>query len=241
MGPSNEPKKIVWGIPGGAWEPPVDTRLIGTFLNLDWKFNGIFDMLGVSFCTNLKDMVNINDIKCIDYIKNTITMWSKRCLTVYGKVTVIKAFLLAKLNYVGQMLPNPSEEFLKQINECIYKFIWNGKPDKIKRGQMILDYQFGGVKVPHVISHLKGLKINWLRHVLSRDQKWVKLFHIVTSLQKNDIFEFGINRWNRIDKQIKNYFWYDVLHAWATVIHNCYCNQNLDFNFIAKNWWNDKK
>jgi hypothetical protein len=215
---------------------------ICTNLNLFWKFNGVFEMLGVTFCTKLKDMVNMNYMKALFSIKTTIAMWSKRSLTVFGKVTVIKAFILAKLNYIGQMLPNPSDEYLKEVNECIFKFIWNGKPDKIKRSQIIQDYCFGGVRVPHVSSHLNALKINWLRRVELGDEKWVQLFHLVSNLQKNDIYEFGLNRWRKISHQIKNCFWNDVLHAWAIVIRSYYCDNNLDFNCIARNylWWNDK-
>ena len=95
--------------------------------------------LGVKFSTNLKDMVNMNYTQVLDSIKNVITMWSKRFLTVYGRVTVVKCFMLSKFNYIGQMLPNPSDEFLREVNEYIFKFIWNGKPDRIKRSQMIQD------------------------------------------------------------------------------------------------------
>ena len=57
-------------------------------------------------------------------------------------VTVLKTFFLAKLNYIGQML----DEFMKKMNECIFKFLWKGKQDRIKRSQMIQEYKFGGVK-----------------------------------------------------------------------------------------------
>lgn len=211
-------------------------------LNLDWKLNGVFEMLGVKFSTNLKDMVNMNYTQVLDSIKNVITMWSKRFLTVYGRVTVVKCFMLSKFNYIGQMLPNPSDEFLREVNEYIFKFIWNGKPDRIKRSQMIQEYHFGGVKVPHIICHLKALKISWLRRIELGDQKWIKLFHLLSNLNKNDIYEFGENRWKKIKNQIKNKFWYDVLYAWANIIHNQMCDPNLDYNSIARNylWWNDK-
>jgi hypothetical protein len=30
-------------------------------------------------------------------------------------------------------LPNPSEDFIKQIERLLYRFLWNKGPDKIKR------------------------------------------------------------------------------------------------------------
>jgi hypothetical protein len=159
-----------------------------------------------------------------------------------GRVTVVKSLILAKLNYIGQMLPNPPEHIMKDINNVIYTFIWNGKPDKVKRTQIIQDYELGGVKVPHVESHLNALKVSWLKRVEMGDQKWVKLFHFITDLTKNDLFQFGKTRFHYIKPNIKNDFWHDVLQAWALVTSNYNCDPNLDYNCIARNylWWNDK-
>ena len=52
---------------------------------------------------------------------------------------------------------------------------------------MIQEYRFGGVKVPHVDSHLKALKINWIRRIHHGDQKWVKLFHYITDMTGSTI------------------------------------------------------
>jgi hypothetical protein len=84
------------------------------------------------------------------------------------------------------MHPNPPEHIMKDINNVIYKFIWNGKPDKVKRTQIIQDYDLGGVNVPHVESHLNALKVSWLKRVEVGDKKCVKLIHFITALTKND-------------------------------------------------------
>ena len=34
--------------------------------------------------------------------------------------------------------------YIKEIESCFYRFIWNGKPDKIKRLTLIGDYEKGG-------------------------------------------------------------------------------------------------
>ena len=138
-------------------------RPLCSHLNLDWKFNGQFDMLGVSFSTNLNDMLNLNYQKALSTIRQLIDTWSKRSLSVLGRIKVVKSLLLSKLYYFAQMLPNPSEDYMKTLNDIIFKFVWDGKPDKIKRSQIILDYEFGGVKLPHIKTQLDALKIGWLR------------------------------------------------------------------------------
>jgi hypothetical protein len=39
-------------------------------------------------------------------------------------------------------LPNPSEDFIKQIDRLLYQFLWKKDPDKIKRS--IIDKKYRG-------------------------------------------------------------------------------------------------
>ena len=50
-----------------------------------------------------------------------------------GKIVVIKSYALPKLIYPLTSLPNPPKEAIKGIEKMMYDFIWDGKPDKIKR------------------------------------------------------------------------------------------------------------
>ncbi len=54
------------------------------------------------------------------------------------------------------MLPNPSKVFIKAVNEEIFKYIWNDKPDRIKRVKFIQNYESGGVKMTDVESHINA-------------------------------------------------------------------------------------
>ena len=65
----------------------------------------------------------------VDKIKK---LCSLRRLTLFGKVTVIKAFLASQLVYVLTPL-RTCEKTLKEINDLLFKFLWDGKGDKIKR------------------------------------------------------------------------------------------------------------
>ena len=54
---------------------------------LNWVSDGKFTTLGVHFSTTLEEMVSINYDKVMISVKNTIQHWSKRNLTVLGRVT----------------------------------------------------------------------------------------------------------------------------------------------------------
>jgi len=210
-------------------------------LKLNWKFDGVFDMLGITFSTNTQDMIDINFNKALISMKNLILSWSKRNITSLGRVVVVKSLVLAKLNYIGQMLPGPGPDFIKMVNDEIYKFVWQGKPDKVKRAQMNEAYESGGVKMPNVDLHLQALRSSWIRRVAFGEQKWKKLFYLLTNVSRNDILTFSASRFEEIKTRIKNKFWYDVLASWSQVIYH-FNNQNVDYNSIARQylWWNDK-
>ena len=63
---------------------------------------------------------------------------------------------------------------LKEINDLLYKFLWDGKRDKIKRSEMIADYGDGGQKVLDIMAFNMSLKIAWIVKYISDDckSKW---------------------------------------------------------------------
>ena len=56
------------------------------------------------------------------------------------------------------VLPNPPAKVMKEIQDMFYKFLWDGKPDKIKRNVIINNYEEGGLKLPHIECFCKVLK-----------------------------------------------------------------------------------
>ena len=50
-----------------------------------------------------------------------------------GKITVVKTFAFPKLVYPLTVLKNISSEKSKEITNLMFKFIWDDKPDKIKK------------------------------------------------------------------------------------------------------------
>ena len=81
-----------------------------------------FDLLGIKFSNNLMDMLEINYDKKICEIKNLINIWEKRYLTPIGKVTVVKTFILAKLNHLFLGFPNPTPQLLKKLKIYVTNF-----------------------------------------------------------------------------------------------------------------------
>ena len=66
-------------------------------------------------------------------LRKILNSWTKRSLTIFGRVTVLKSLALSQVTHlimVDSILPN----FLKMIEGIIFKFIWSGKTEKNQKG-----------------------------------------------------------------------------------------------------------
>ena len=90
----------------------------------------------------------------IERVKNILSSWSARRLTLLGKITIIKALAVSQIVHVLISLPTHQGAH-KEINTLLYDFLWESKGDKIERTQMINDYDRGGLKMIDIQSFNK--------------------------------------------------------------------------------------
>jgi hypothetical protein len=89
-----------------------------------------------------------------------------RDLTYIGRITVIETLGLPIVVHILRVLPNPPVQVMIEIQHVFYKLLWDGKPDKIKRNVIINNYEEGGLKLPHIESFCKTLKMYCLLRLL---------------------------------------------------------------------------
>ena len=102
------------------------------------QINKPIKILGIFFTYNngLREKLNFENVKrCIE---TTLNLWKWRNLTIFGKVQIIKSFVLPKISYRTNVI-NLSEQKIKEINHLLFRFLWKGK-DKIKRLAVINEY-----------------------------------------------------------------------------------------------------
>ena len=195
--------------------------------NLSWE-KGSFTVLGVKFTLQLKDMIKINYNDKIREIKNLLMQWSKRVLTPFGRITVIKSLAIAKINHLFLSLPNPDENIIKELDSLFFKFIWIGSVDKVKRDVVIKTYKEGGLKMIRVEPFIDALKLSWIRRLLTTDSKWADLlYHCYPKLTKFQ--SMGSEYIKQILRTMHNNFWHDVFKAWIRYAQNFKPNSINDF------------
>lgn len=109
------------------------------------KFERQLKILGIVFDYNtpLRMKANFNSI--LKSIKDILNMWKWRGLTLLGKIQIVKSFIIPKVLSKASLI-TVTEDFIKEINSLIYRFIWKDN-DEIKRAALINDIENGGLKM----------------------------------------------------------------------------------------------
>ena len=87
-------------------------------------------------------------------VQNVLKKWQHRRLSLLGKITILKSSVASQLVNVLSPLQTNHQAF-KELNEALYHFLWDGKPDKIKRNVIINEYNDGGLKMIDLFSFNK--------------------------------------------------------------------------------------
>ena len=90
-------------------------------------------------------------------LKKVLNLWSGRHLTILGRIAIIKTLALSKLVYNCSVLEVPAD-FAKMVNSITFPFIWNFKPDKIKRNSLTGPISKGGLNMVNFLDVEKSLK-----------------------------------------------------------------------------------
>jgi hypothetical protein len=181
---------------------------------------GIFKVLGIKFSVKIDQIPMLNYEGKMNEIKKILSVWSRRDLTPFGKILVLKTLALSKLTYLFANIPDPSWEFLKELDKMFFSFLWNNKPSKISKQVVCQPYGKGGLKMINVFHFLSAMKIGWLRRI-SAEEFILKdfLFDAYPDLQK--ILELGGEYSNVLMKRLDNPFWIDVMRHYKKLNSKC--------------------
>ena len=101
--------------------------------------------LGVYLGHSKEENIQMNWTSKIHTIQSVLDSWSKRNLSLFGKIQAIKSFALSQFVLHATVLV--TTEVVKQIETMLCRFLWNGKPDKVKRSKVITDVKHGGLNM----------------------------------------------------------------------------------------------
>ena len=102
---------------------------------------------------------------------------SGRRLSILGRIVIVKTSTLCKLVYNCSVLDTPAN-FAKEVNKVIFLFIWNFKPDKMKRNTLTDPIAKGGLNMVNFADVEKSPKAAWVNRYCSSDGHALLDFHL---------------------------------------------------------------
>ena len=177
-----------------------------------------FKILGINFSLNLDEINDLNYKKKIADIQKLVRVYQGRNLSLAGRITIIKMYMLPKFVHVLAVLPSPNQQYIKEINTILVNFVWNNKRPKIQLNTLAQEYQDGGQKMLHFDSFCKAAKLVWIKklYVTDENHSW-KTVALRILMEQNIpcIFEGSIPNIKLNAHKTNNHFWKEVLQSWA--------------------------
>ena len=194
---------------------------------ISWaKVENNIKILGIYFNANLEaSKIPHNWTGKVEDIKLSVQRWSKRNLSLYGKVIITKTFILSKINFIIQSLSLP-QEVLAQIDSIIFTFLWKKKYsnrkafEKIKRNNLCKDAADGGLSAISVKDQQNTFLLRWLdkacKDVLEGNTQGKVIDSLCRSLGSFTYLTEATVKAKEVKEiqLVKSKFWRDIVITW---------------------------
>jgi len=114
--------------------------------------------LDVHFTYNIELSHKKHFFEKLGSLKKTLSAWSRRDLSIYGRINIVKTLALSKLVFISSVMKTP-KSYAIEVNKIMFDFIWKQKPIKIKKTTLIKKKSDGGLGMKDFAFFDKSLKL----------------------------------------------------------------------------------
>jgi hypothetical protein len=194
--------------------------------------------LGIFFSYDTDYVVQKNFSDKLKAFKRILDLWSQRDLSLIGKVTILKSLAFSMITYQCCSL-NVPDEFLETVNSLAFKFLWSGKPNKIKSKTIIADYTKGGLRMLDIKSFSSAQKVMWVKRLVkSKPASW-KAYpeHVLNTLLGMNSFKTQLQ--TKVNRTNISPFYWNIIKEWTNVIKIQPDNMDV-FDIRRQRLWQNK-
>lgn len=188
-------------------------------LGVQWPRASI-ELLGITISNDPNvSLTYTNYERKIESMRARLTPWNGRGLTPFGRIHLVKTEMLSQLIYLMTVLPSPEINFVRNLEREIFKFVWGGKRDRVKRATLKAKYKNGGLQVPDFLSQSKSLKISWVKKYLDieNNAKWKSVVKTKFNLNASTtLFHCDCDS-KTLKRLLNNIFWEETCEAWTNI------------------------
>ena len=181
---------------------------------LQWSTN--IKVLGTEIYTTKKETVQKNYEMILNRMKQVLTPWKARNLTLIGRIQVINSLVASQYVYKIMTVASPSEKIIKQVKTIITDFLWNGKRPKIAYNMLIKSYSDGGLQLVDFYNKNLAIKSKWVKISFSTTHIWKEISSFLIGLNVSLAFEANVH-YKQIPYKNKDWNCIDIWKAWAKI------------------------
>ena len=194
--------------------------------------NRDINVLGVTISHS--DGVEKNYQGIIEKARKILFAWQNRSLSLIGKVQVVNTMIASLFVYKMMVLPEIPKNIIKNMDNLIREFLWNGKKSKIAYNILQNTKEEGGLNLVNLRNKDKALKATWPK-ILSQEEEYAKLVYKIMrcSALGDDIWRCRLKPQDVPILKIRNPFWENVLQDWSE--YNYYIDTRIENQLL---WYN---
>ena len=145
-------------------------------------------ILGIYVSNNLHDAIIKNIQEKKESLIKQLHWWKARDLSLQGRILIIKSLALPKFQFLALLLPIP-KNIVVEINTLLYKYVWKGKTDKVKRVILEQTYDKGGLKMVNMHHMVNSVSVIWIKRYLDDvDRLWKRTFEHFCNCKNLNMF-----------------------------------------------------
>ena len=179
-------------------------------------------VLGLYFGIISKECDKLNWETKLEKTKNLMTSWEKRNLSLLGKILIVKTLIIPQFTYIASSTVL-NKTHIDLLEKEIFKFIWSGKNDRVKRNTLIAKYEKGGLNMMDIKSHFSTLKVKWVSRLLeSSTENWAIIPKLFFNKYGEHFLIFKMNLGIQNLKYLHNiqeipHFYQEILKCWLQI------------------------
>ena len=186
---------------------------------LNWTDDPVL-ILRIYITADYSQLLSRNLDPLLEKAEATTTLWSRRNLSLFGKILIINSLVTSLFTYWLTVLPTPSDQFFKEYNKIVRQFLWDGGKAKVKMDILYSHKLQGGTSLVDLVRCEQALKLQMVGK-LKQNQKLQDVANtLVSSSIGSDIWMLNLTNkdYKRYEGQLnRNCFWKSVLDTWIKI------------------------
>ena len=183
--------------------------------NIRWS-NDTIKVLGVDIYHDQETLINKNYDDMVIKAKTVTEQWSKRHLSLFGKIAILNTLVASLFIYKMFVLSSMSNTIVRKVEQIMSNFLWGGRKSKITLRILQNAKYCGGAGLTNIRTREKSIKVSWIK-ILNANKIYANMVYKILGLDiKEKIWKctLSVKHAVLLFKNV-NKFWCDVITAWC--------------------------